>query len=141
MVSINTIIIGGHLGAAPEDRHAASGKQVCHFTVATNRWDAKTQAEVADWHHVIVFERQAEACLKYLQKGSAVIVEGRLTTNQWVGADGKKNTRYEILANRVNFLGSSKGTDGRGEPGHGPRSGSGFASQEPPGFSPEAVPF
>ena len=138
MVSVNTIIIGGHLGAEPEERRTLAGKLVCNFRLATNRWDAKTESEVTDWHNVVVFERQAENCVKYLRKGAAVLIEGRLTSHHWDGPDGKKNTRWEIIANRVTFLGSSKAAEAQGEAGAGAPA---YAVRETSGFSPDAVPF
>ncbi len=139
MVSVNTIIIGGHLGAEPEERRTPAGKLVCNFRLATNRWDAKAETEVADWHNVVAFERQAENCIKFLRKGSAVLIEGRLASHQWDGPDGKKNTRWEIFAHRVTFLGASRAAEARGEPAVG--SAPSYSGREAAGFAPEAVPF
>lgn len=139
MVSVNTIIVGGHLGGEPEERRTATGKLVCNFRLASNRWDAKTDSEVADWHSVVAFERQAENCIKFLRKGSAVLVEGRLNSSHWDGPDGKKNTRWEIVATRVSFLGAPRGgAEGRAVPGG---AAAPQPSREPTGFAPEAVPF
>jgi len=135
MVSVNTIIVAGHLGAEPEERRTVAGKLVCNFRIATNRWDTKAEAEVADWHNVVVFDRQAESCVKFLHKGSAVLIEGRLSSNHWDGQDGKKNTRWEIIASRVTFLGTPRGAEAKA----GPPGPSG--QRDPSGFAPEAVPF
>lgn len=108
MVSINMIVVGGHLGGDPESRVSAQGKQICTFKLATNRWDSKTQSEEVDWHAVTVFDKTAENCLKYLRKGSAVLVEGRLQSRHWEGPDGKRQTRWEIVGTRVSFLGQPR---------------------------------
>lgn len=109
MVSINTVFIGGHLGADPEDRRTASGKLMASFRLATNRWDSHKESEITEWYSIVCWEKQAEHCLKYLRKGSAVLVEGRLTERQWDGPDGKRNFKTEIIASRVSFLGSPRG--------------------------------
>lgn len=106
MLSVNTIVLGGHLGASPEAKTTALGKSMCSFRLATHRWDGRTEQSVADWHTIVVFEKQAEACMRFLKKGSAVIVEGRLQVRQWDADDGKRQTKTEIVAFRVNFLGS-----------------------------------
>lgn len=139
MVSVNSIIVAGHLGAEPEERRTAAGKLVCNFRMATNRWETKTETEVADWHNVVAFERQAENCIKYLRKGAAVLVEGRLTSHHWDAPDGKKNTRWEIVASRVSFLGSSRSPEGRSEAPVAATSP--YGAREAQGFAPEVVPF
>lgn len=115
MVSINTVILGGHLGADPEEKRLPNGKLLCSFRLAVNRWESKTEEEVVDWHSVVAFERQAEVCLKYLRKGAPVLIEGRLHVRQWDGADGKKQTRCEVTATRVSFLGSRATGEARSE--------------------------
>lgn len=106
MNSVNMVVLSGRLGAPPEEKKTAANKSVCNFRMATNRWDPRTESEVADWHTVVCFDRQAELCVKHLVKGSPVLVEGRLAVRQWDGADGKKQSRVEIVANRVSFLGA-----------------------------------
>lgn len=125
MVSVNSVVLGGHVGAAPEQKVSSLGKPICTFRLATNRWDARAEQKVADWHNVVVFEKQAETCLRYLKKGSPVLVEGRVQVRQWDADDGKRQTRTEIVAFRVNFLnaGSPEGErrfDASGERGGPP---------------------
>jgi single-strand DNA-binding protein len=81
---------------------------MCTFRIATNRWDSKAQESVADWHGIVAWDKTAEQCVKYLSKGSGVIVEGRLTVSQWDGPDGRKNSRHEVTAYRVNFVGRGR---------------------------------
>ncbi len=107
MLSVNCVVLGGHVGAAPELKVSAAGKSVCTFRVATNRWDARTEQSVADWHTVIVFEKLADTCMRFLKKGSPVLVEGRVQVKQWDAEDGKRQSKHEVVAFRVNFLGSA----------------------------------
>ncbi|MBX4195723.1 single-stranded DNA-binding protein [Candidatus Parcubacteria bacterium] len=119
---LNKALVIGNLTRDPEMRSLPSGVQVTSFSVATNRvWKDKNGAkqESADYHNIVVFGRQAETVAQYLRKGSSVLVEGRMQTRSWDGADGKKNYRTEIVADRVQF---------------GPRgSGTGAASSAPKG--------
>jgi len=103
---LNRAIVIGNLTRDPELRSLPSGVQVGSFSVATNRvWKDKNGAkqEAADYHNVVVFGRQAETAAQYLKKGSSVLVEGRMQTRSWDGADGKKNYRTEIVADRIQF--------------------------------------
>ncbi|MES2437310.1 MAG: single-stranded DNA-binding protein [Patescibacteria group bacterium] len=103
---LNRAIVIGNLTRDPELKSLPSGIQVASFSVATNRvWKDKSGArqESADYHNVVVFGRQAETAAQYLKKGSSVLVEGRMQTRSWDGADGKKLYRTEIIADRVQF--------------------------------------
>jgi len=139
MVAVNSIILGGHLGADPEEKRTTSGKSLCTFNVAVNRWEAKSEDTVVDWHTVVAFERQAEMCLRYLRKGAPVLVEGRVVVRQWEGNDGKKHSRYEVVAGRVSFLGSRGASEARVEerPVGVPAA---LPPAHPPSFA-EQVPF
>ena len=102
----NRAIIIGNLTRDPELRSLPSGVQVATLGVATNRvWKDKNGAkqESTDYHNVVVFGRQAETTTQYLRKGSSVLVEGRMQTRSWDGADGKKNYRTEVVAERIQF--------------------------------------
>lgn len=102
----NRAIIIGNLTRDPELRSLPSGVQIATLGVATNRvWKDKNGAkqESADFHNVVVFGRQAETTAQYLRKGSSVLVEGRMQTRSWDGADGTKKYRTEVVADRIQF--------------------------------------
>ena len=103
---LNKAIIYGNLTKDPELKSLPSGIQVSSFSIATNRrYKDKNGAwvETPDYHNIVVFGRQAETAAQYLRKGSGVFVEGRMQTRSWDGADGKKNYRTEVVADRVQF--------------------------------------
>jgi single-strand DNA-binding protein len=103
---LNKAIIIGNLTRDPELKALPSGITVTSFSVATNRvWKDKNGAkqEAADFHNVVVFGRQAETSAQYLKKGSNVLVEGRMQTRSWDGADGKKLYRTEVIADNIQF--------------------------------------
>ncbi len=107
-MSINHIMLVGRLGAAPELRTTASGKPVCNLRVATSRWKADGNNSDADWHQVVAWNKTAEQCHQYLDKGSQVAIEGRLTYRDWKAHDGSNRTSSEIIAHRVVFVGAKK---------------------------------
>ncbi|MDO8493333.1 MAG: single-stranded DNA-binding protein [bacterium] len=112
---LNKAIIIGNLTRDPESRAMPSGAKVVTIGVATNRvWKDKAGAkqETTEYHNVVVFGRQAETSSQYLKKGQSVLVEGRIQTRSWAGADGVKKYKTEIVADRVQF-----GPKGAGGPG------------------------
>ena len=118
------IIIVGNLGKDPEMRYTPSGTPVTSLSVATNRKYTGSDGQVVKettWFRVSVFGKMAETCAQYLKKGSAVLVEGRLTPDKNSGGprtyqrqDGTLGATYEVFANNVRFL------SGRGEGSPGP---------------------
>ena len=109
-------MIFGNLTRDPELKALPSGMSVCSFSLATNRVfndrDGKRQ-ESTDYHNVVVFGKQAENCAKYLAKGNATYVEGRMQTRSWDDASGVKKYRTEIIADRIQF-----GPRAAGSPAH-----------------------
>jgi len=107
MGSVNMVIVVGRLGADPELKTTPSGKAVCNFSVATDEYAGKGQEKRTEWHRITVWAEQAEACSKYLRKGSEVYVQGRLQTRSWE-KDGQKRYATDIVAERVQFLGGKR---------------------------------
>lgn len=104
---INRAIIAGNLTRDPEIKSLPSGNKVCTFSVATNRtWKDQNGAkqEAVDYHNIVVYGAQADNSARYLKKGSGAFIEGRIQTRSWDGADGKKQYRTEIVADRVTFM-------------------------------------
>ena len=113
---LNKALIAGNLTRDPELRSLPSGQKVASFSVATNRFwkDQSGQRQQAtDYHNIVVFGIQGENAAKFLNKGSQVLIEGRIQTRSWEGQDGKKNYRTEIVADRVQF--GQKGSGGGGD--------------------------
>ncbi|PKN58296.1 MAG: hypothetical protein CVU56_06540 [Deltaproteobacteria bacterium HGW-Deltaproteobacteria-14] len=82
-MSINNVFLVGRLGAAPERRVTQTGKSLCTMSIATDHWDKSQSAKVAEWHRVVVWDQAADNCMKYLDKGSQVAVEGRINTRRY----------------------------------------------------------
>jgi len=100
-MNLNKVVIVGNAVDAPEMRSTQSGQQVTSLRVATNRmWkDAQGQRQKStEFHSVVLWGRLAEIASQYLQKGSLVLIEGRLQTRSWEDSSGQKKYRTEIVA-------------------------------------------
>ena len=111
MASLNKVFLIGNLTRAPELRYTPSGTAVSDVRLAVNRSYATQSGERREetcFLTVVVWGKQAETCAEYLDKGSPVLVEGRLQTREWDGKDGQKRTVVEVVADRVQFMGRAK---------------------------------
>ncbi len=146
---INKAIIAGNVTRDPELRALPSGIKIASFSVATNRFwkDATTgeRKEMAEYHNIVVFGRQAENCAQYVKKGSQVCLEGRIQTRSWE-QDGQKKYRTEIIAENVQF-GARPQTNGSSySPASSPASAASESSIEYPDadaldINPDDIPF
>jgi single-strand DNA-binding protein len=105
-MNLNKAIIAGRVSQAPELRTTPSGQSVATMGVATNRmWTDKAGAkqEAAEFHTVVMWGKTAEIASTYLQKGSLVLVEGRLETRSWTDKSGVARKSTEIIAEDVQF--------------------------------------
>lgn len=112
MASVNKVILVGNLGRDPETRYTTGGDAVTNIRIATtDTWKDKNgeKQERTEWHTVVFFGRQAEIAGEYLKKGRQVYVEGRLQTRKWQDKDGQDRYTTEIVADRMQMLGSREG--------------------------------
>lgn len=104
---VNRVLLTGRLTRDPEVRYTPSGHAVATLALAVNR-PYKDQAgawqEETCFLSVVVWDRQAELAGEQLKKGSAVFVEGRLTSRSWETPEGQKRQVLEVRADRVQFL-------------------------------------
>ena len=116
MASLNKVMIIGYLGNDPEMRYSANGTPQTEFRVAvSHRYTSREgeRREETEWFQIVAFNKLAETCSQYLQKGRQAYVEGRLRTRSWEGTDGNKHYRTEVIASTVSFL-DRAGRDGDG---------------------------
>lgn len=104
---LNKALLIGRLGKDPELRTSQSGKQFCSFTVATD--NGYGEKKTTDWHNVVCFDKCAEACGKYLKKGSPVYVEGRISYDKYTDKNGVEKISTRIVASTVDFLPKQSG--------------------------------
>ena len=112
MASVNKVILIGNLGADPETRYLPSGDAVTNIRMATtDTWKDKSgeKQEHTEWHRIAFFGKLAEIAGEYLKKGSPVYVEGRIRTRKWQDKEGQDRYSTEIVADRMQLLGSRGG--------------------------------
>ena len=129
MASFNRVILIGNLTRDPELRYIPSGTAVTEIGLAVND---RRKGPNGDWIDettfvdVTLWGRTAEVASEYLNKGSSVLVEGRLKLDTWE-KDGKKNSKLRVVGEKMQMLGA-KGEGGRSGGGGG---GGGQASRGP----------
>jgi len=140
MASVNKVILIGNLGRDPETRYTTGGDAVTNLNIATSeQWKDKSgeKQERTEWHRVVLFGRQAEIAGEYLKKGRSVYIEGRLQTRKYTDKDGVEKYSTEIVADRMQLLGSREGGGGGGDVefsgGGAAARGSGGAGGKPSG--------
>ncbi len=111
MASFNEIHLLGNLGKDPIAVANKSATTICNFSVATKHTykDANgQQQDETSWHSIVVFGKRADACIKYLSKGSAVYVVGRLRYRKYKDKQGTERMSAEVVADVVQFLSGGK---------------------------------
>jgi single-strand DNA-binding protein len=107
MASLNRVCLLGRLTRKPDARSSPSGTPVTTLGLAVNsrikRSDGSWQDD-ACFVDVVVFGPQAEACAEYLRQGDPVLIEGRLQYQTWQDQQGRKRSKHEVIAVRVQFL-------------------------------------
>ena len=115
MASVNKVILLGNLGRDPETRYTTGGDAVTNLRIATSeQWKDKSgeKQERTEWHTVVLFGRQAEIAGEYLKKGRSVYIEGRLQTRKYTDKEGVEKYSTEIVADRMQLIGSARDAGG-----------------------------
>ena len=102
--NVNQITLVGHLTADPVLRSLPDGRSVCDMRLAVN--DQRDQPPL--YIDVASFGASADACAKYLAKGRAIAVTGRLVYREWEAEDGTRRSRHHVIG-RVQFGGKPNG--------------------------------
>lgn len=100
-MNLNKAFILGNVTRDPEVRALPSGQSVTNFGIATNRFytDGSGQKkQEAEFHNIVCFGKLADISSRYLNKGSLVLIEGRIKTGSWQNSAGVKQYRTEIIA-------------------------------------------
>lgn len=98
---INKVILIGRTANKPSLKEGKSGSKYCYFSLATNTgYGEKKQT---DWHDITAFGKTAELCAQYIDKGSLIMIDGRITYDKYE-KDGKTTKATKIIADSVTFL-------------------------------------
>jgi single-strand DNA-binding protein len=104
----NKVILAGNLTRDVEVRYTQGGSAIGKTGIATNRkFKSQTgeQKEEVMFIDLTFFGRTAEIANQYLRKGSKVLVDGRLTLEQWTAQDGSKRSKHSITVENLQMLG------------------------------------
>ena len=109
--SLNKVMLIGHLGDEVKMHYFEGGNCLGRFPVATNESYSNKQTgekvTTTEWHNVVVRNKLAELCEKFLSKGDRVFVEGKIKTRQWE-QEGVKRYTTEVHALEMTFLTTKK---------------------------------
>jgi single-strand DNA-binding protein len=110
--TLNKVMLIGHLGDAVKMHYFEGGNCIGRFQLATNEvYINKTTNEKivsTEWHNLVVRNKAAEICEKYLSKGDKIYVEGRIKSRQWQAEDGTTKHTSEIQVTEFTFLSTKK---------------------------------
>jgi single-strand DNA-binding protein len=113
--TLNKVMLIGHLGDEVKMHYFEGGNSIGRFPIATNEVYKNKEGESitnTEWHNIVVRNRLAEICEKYLTKGDKIYCEGRIKTRQWTGEDGQQRYTTEIQVTDLTFL-SNKRSEGQ----------------------------
>lgn len=106
--TLNKVMLIGHTGDDVKMHYFENGGAIGRFPLATNEsYVNKTtgeRVENTEWHNVVVRNKAAEICEKYLKKGDKVYIEGRIKTRKWQDDKGMDRYSTEIQCSDFTFL-------------------------------------
>ena len=126
--SVNVIYLIGLLGRDPEEVHAGQSR-FARLSVATDdgyRDQSGQKVERTTWHSVAVSGKTADFVLKYLHKGSQVLVQGRYLSRKYQAKDGHEAVSWYVQAQRVQSLDSAHHDGQQGQRQQGHQQGGGY---------------
>ena len=139
--TLNEVMLIGHLGDDVKMHYFEGGGSIGRFPLATNEsYVNKSNGEKVtntEWHNIVVRNKAAEVCEKYLSKGDKIYIEGRIKTRKWTDDEGKDRYSTEINVNEFTFLSTKKETAA----GEAPASSSSTSLVDSPPPEEDDLPF
>nr|WP_315159751.1 single-stranded DNA-binding protein [uncultured Flavobacterium sp.] len=118
--TLNKVMLIGHLGDDIKMHYFEGGNCIGRFQLATNEVyiNKSTNEKITstEWHNLVVRNKAAEICEKYLSKGDKIYVEGRIKSRQWQAEDGTMKSTTEIQVTEFTFLTTKKDQDHKTNP-------------------------
>lgn len=142
MASFNKVILIGNLTRDPELKFLPKGTGVCNISMAVNRrWKTEIGEDREDVYFADckAFGKQAETLSQYVKKGHPLMIEGRLTREEWDDKkSGEKKSATRIMIESFQFL---KGRDEGATAAPAPRREAAPAAAPKPDLDGDDVPF
>ena len=104
---VNRVTLVGNVGEVPRVSEREGEAFVANFPLATNEvWRDKEGEEVrrTEWHRIVVWNKAADIVRQHVNKGDALYVEGKISTNSWDDKEGNKHYSTEIVCDNFLFL-------------------------------------
>jgi len=108
-MSVNKVILIGHLGKDPLVRYIDSERVVATFTLATSETFTNKNGErkvETEWHNIEMWDTLAKIAEKYLKKGMLVYLEGKIKSEMWRDNEGNEKMGKKIRVQSMNMLSS-----------------------------------
>ncbi|MFZ4464384.1 MAG: single-stranded DNA-binding protein [Bacteroidales bacterium] len=100
----NSVQLIGRPGIDPEVKTIAKDRKMARFTLATNDYyynQKGERVEETQWHNLVAWGKTAEIVEKIVKKGKEIVVEGKLTSNQWEDKEGVKHASVQVVVNEL----------------------------------------
>lgn len=101
---MNKAILTGRISTDLELKQTNSGKYVCGFNIATNRFTNSNGEQVTDFIRCIVWNKQAEVLVKYQKKGNLIAVIGKMQVDNYKDKDGNSRSKTYLQVEELEFL-------------------------------------
>ncbi|MCR5625311.1 MAG: single-stranded DNA-binding protein [Lachnospiraceae bacterium] len=109
---MNKIILMGNLSKKPK-LHKSEGEKaisITRFDIAVNRKGKSKENSEADFFHCTAFGKTAEFVEKYFDKGSRMMLVGRVENNNYTNKQGEKVYSYQVVVEEVEFADTKNGS-------------------------------
>lgn len=105
---VNKVILVGNVGRDPEVRYLESGVAVANLPLATSETYTNKNGERitnTEWHNIVLWRKLAEVAEKWVKKGQALYIEGKIRSRSYEDKEGNKRYITEIVADNMQMLG------------------------------------
>lgn len=108
-MSVNKVILMGHVGKDPDVKTFDNGGVVAQFTLATTKkgFTKKDGVEIpehTEWHNIVLQNGLAKIAAQYVKKGDKLYIEGELRTRMYEDSHGFKHFVTEIYGSCMEML-------------------------------------
>jgi single-strand DNA-binding protein len=136
----NKIILVGNLTRDIELRYAQTGTAIAKTAIATSRRFSSNgeKKEEVCFVDITFFGRSAEVANQYLRRGSKILVEGRLSFEQWVDQNGQKRSKHSVIVETMQMLDSKGDNAAYGDSGY--NGGQNMQSPQPQSYQNSGMP-
>jgi single-strand DNA-binding protein len=104
MSSVNVLVISGNIGSDPEMSYTSAGIAVTRFSVAVDDWNSQTKSRETMWINCIAFRETAERIAQWCQKGTMVVVTGKLQYKKYQKNDGRTGYSTSCIVNQLEIM-------------------------------------